>query len=92
MVRDIAARRVERERLNGLLAGHREKLTALQGQDREAKSSLEQLRVRYEGLSRLRDDMSDYYAGVRAVLGAAAKTQFTRPCGHSGRLVQVEPS
>ncbi len=89
--KDIAAAHAERERLRSALAGHREKLAALQTQGREAKGHLEQLRIRYEGLSRLRADMSDYYAGVRAVLGAAAKAQFAGLLGTVAELVQVEP-
>lgn len=89
--RDLTAAQAESEQLHGVLAGHRERLAALQTLAHEARASLEQLRLRHESLSRLRSEMSDYYAGVRAVLSSTAKAQLSGLLGTVAELVQVEP-
>jgi len=88
---DIESARAEGGRLKELVARQTDKQTALQTQYREAKGNLQQLEMRHEGLSRLRDDMSDYYAGVRAVLSSTVRSQFSGLLGTVAELVQVDP-
>jgi chromosome segregation protein len=72
----------------------REDLARMQAQMGEARREWAQLQARQETLDRLREDMSNYYDGVRAVLSGsgAERRQLTGLLGTVANLVQVDPA
>lgn len=90
--REIETRQAGQAQLRQSVARHKEKQIVLQAQINEVRGELEQRRVRHESLSRLREEMSDYYAGVQAVLGHQAEGQFPGLLGTVAGLVEVDPS
>ena len=62
----------------------REELSRLQGEISVARREWAQLQARQETLVRLREDMSSYYDGVRAVLSGPARRQLDGLLGDRG--------
>ncbi len=70
----------------------RKESSRLQEEIAAARREWAQLQARQETLARLREDMSSYYDGVRAVLAGPANRQLGGLLGTVASLVQVDPS
>ena len=64
----------------------------LQTRISQTRRELQQLQTRYDSLSRLREDMTDYYGGVRALLGSQSERRVPGLLGTVASLVKVETS
>lgn len=88
----IGELRARQQELQQTVDEHSQEQAGVQARIKEARAAADQLQSRYDGLSRLRDEMADYYEGVRAVLSGKAKPEFPGLLGTVAGLVQVEPA